>query len=360
MRPAKKTAAFLLFLFFLAPLGADEDYYPVHITDILGNPLHLEHRPQRVVLAGRATLLTANALYLFPEARQSVTAIGHTDQGLGNFLRHIDVGYDELAKLPYQLGPEQVLAQRPDLVVVKDFVYPRLGAPLRRLGIPVLALSLESPEAFRSDLRRIGEVFDAEERAKEIVAYYDRRLSSVTGRTDPLPRSRRPGTLLLSVSGKGGERAFRIPPAGWIQTFQVEAAGGRALWTASHAGKGWMTVGFEQIAAWDPDHIFITSYNSPTDEVMASLRKSEQWKKLRAMKNGKVDAVPADFYSWAQPDTRWILGIQWMARRLHPELFSDLNIRDEAETFYRELYDVQSAEFRRIILPRLEDGTAEF
>ncbi len=133
-----------------------------------------------------------------------------------------------------------------------------------------------------------------------------------------------------------------------------------ALWTDSHAGKGWMTVGFEQIAAWDPDHIFITSYKSPTDEVMASIRNSEQWKKLRAMKNGRVDAVPADFYSWAQADTRWILGIQWMALQLHPELFSDLTIHNEAQSFYRELYGIQADEFRRIILPRLEDGTAQF
>ncbi len=336
-----------------------EEGYPVTVTDTLGNEVRLEERPKRVILAGKATLLTANAFFLFEDTRSTLVAVGKTNQGLGDFLPYIDDHYNSAVQLSHQVGPEQILSHTPDLVLVKDFVYSGLGEQLTRMGVPVLALSLESPKDFSYDIRTMGTLLNQKERAEEIVDFYDKRLEEIQETRETIEEREKPRTLLLYYSVRGGETSFNTAPDKWIQTFQVEAAGGKPVWTDSHTGGGWMTVNFEQIAAWDPDHIFITSFHTAPEDYIDKILEDPQWKHLRAVKNGNVEAVPADFYSWAQPDTRWILGLQWMASRLHPSLFSDIDMRDETEEFYRRLYDIEEDTFEEVVFPRIEEALSD-
>ncbi len=62
---------------------------------------------------------------------------------------------------------------------------------------------------------------------------------------------------------------------------------------------------------------------------------SSEWKELSAVKNGQLKAFPVDFYSWDQPDSRWILGLKWLAKQVHPELFTDLDIKETTKSFYK-------------------------
>ncbi len=333
--------------------AAPTTQYPLTIEDSLGNEITIDGVPQRVVLAGKATLITANAYYLFEEARDQVVAIGKTNQGLGNFLPYLDQDFDDVKKLSHEVGPEQIAAQRPDLVIVKDFMYKRLGASLSKLGIPVLALNLESAETFIRDIKTLGKVLDQQARAQEVVTIYEERLKDINRRTDQLSADEKPRVLMLYYSVRGNDTSFNIPPKSWIQTFQVEVAGGSPVWADSNIGRGWKTVNFEQIAAWDPDSIVITSYHSAPDDFFEEIIKSEKWQQLRATKNGNVYAFPADFYSWAQPDVRWILGAQWLAHTLHPRIFNSMDMRSEVISFYRSMYGLSTSEIETLVLPRL-------
>jgi iron complex transport system substrate-binding protein len=349
-----------LLIALLCTLSAAATDYPVTVNDSLGNDLTIEEEPERIVLAGKATLLTASVFYLFPEAREKVVAIGKTNQGLGNFIPHLDPSFEKVNQLSYDAGPEQVAAQKPDLLIVKDFVYRNLGRQAERLGIPVLPLSLESPAAYRRDIRVLGRILNSEQRAEEIWGYYRENLNEITEVTDDLSESEKPRTLILYYSTRGGEVAFNIPPASWIQTYQVKAAGGWPVWTGSHSGRGWKTVSFEQIAAWDPDRIYITSYNLAPDNFMQKILDNPQWQQLRATKEGRVQAFPADFYSWAQPETRWILGIQWLAHQLHPDLFAaGQDMQEEIVSFYRTLYGLDRSAVQSLIMPRLEGAVSD-
>ncbi len=341
----------------LVPLNASaapSTQYPLTIEDSLGNEITIDGVPQRVVLAGKATLITANAYYLFEEARDQVVAIGKTNQGLGNFLHYLDPDFADVTKLSHEVGPEQIAAQRPDLVIVKDFMYKRLGAALSKLGIPVLALNLESAESFIRDINILGEVLDRQARAEEIVTIYEERLSDLERRTRALTADDKPRVLMLYYSVRGNDTSFNIPPKSWIQTFQVEIAGGSPVWADSNIGRGWKTVNFEQIAAWDPDSIVITSYHSAPDDFFEEIISSDKWQQLRATREGNVHAFPADFYSWAQPDVRWILGAQWLATTLHPDIFRSMDMRSEVISFYRSMYGLSAGEISSLVLPRLE------
>ena len=82
-----------------------------------------------------------------------------------------------------------------------------------------------------------------------------------------------------------------------------------------------------------------------------SLKADPQWQSLRALKDGKLYGFAGDMLSWDQADARWILGLAWLAGKLHPDLFSDVDIYKEAQTFYIEMYGLSEASFQKNILP---------
>ena len=74
----------------------------------------------------------------------------------------------------------------------------------------------------------------------------------------------------------------------------------------------------------------------------------------RAVEQGQIYAFPKDFYSWDQPDTRWILGQTWLATRVQPDIFADVDVTEEMTAFYTDLYGMEEAEVETEILPRVE------
>jgi len=136
-----------------------------------------------------------------------------------------------------------------------------------------------------------------------------------------------------------------------MQTEMVELAGGRPVWKEANPGKGWAQVTIEQVAAWDPDLILVVSYNQDPGKVTASLKEDPQWQLLRAVKNGSLYGFPKDIYSWDQPDTRWLLGLQWLANRLHPGQFGQVDMLQKARDFYQSAYGLDAASYDAHLLP---------
>jgi iron complex transport system substrate-binding protein len=125
------------------------------------------------------------------------------------------------------------------------------------------------------------------------------------------------------------------------------------VWVAENRTTGWLKVGIEQIASWDPEHVLVVSYASSAAEAARRLAGSPAWQATRAGKAGAIQGFPADLVSWDQSDARWILGLEWLAVTLHPDRFPGFDLRAEATAFYREMYALDPETIRSLILPRL-------
>jgi iron complex transport system substrate-binding protein len=323
------------------------------LIDALGREVAFEASPQNIALAGKANLLIANALYLFPEALDRVGVLSSQKQGSANFLETIDPKYAEKVKFTMEVGPEQIAAENPDAVVLKSYLVESLGKPIETLGIPVVYVDLETPEQYYRDLKTLGQLFQDEERAEELIQFYQGHEKKVTDVLNSIPNEVKPSVLLLYYSDKDGEVAFNVPPMGWIQTIITETAGGNPVWNDANLGNGWTKVSLEQIAAWDADKIFIISYFTPVDEVVKGLKDDPQWEALRASQNGELYAFPGDFLSWDQPDSRWILGLTWLASKIHPEAFTELDVFEITQEFYGTMYRMSSDDFINSVEPIL-------
>lgn len=321
----------------------------IKITDALGREVTLAAAPQRIVITGKGLILILDAAYMFPEAAQRIVALGKASQGTGNFISLIDPGYDQKMLLENDAGAEQIAAANPDLVILKSYLAETVGKPIEALNIPVIYLDLETPEQYTRDLAILGKVFQNEPRAQEMADFYLNKAAAVENAVKDA--AQKPSVLMLYYTEKDGAVAFNVPPMSWIQTRMVEMAGGTPAWASANPGKGWTEVTLEQIAAWDADYIFIISYQKNSAEIAASLKTDPKWQALRAVKEEHLFGFPADVYSWDQSDARWILGLTYLAGRLHPEIFSQLDILKETQQFYQTVYGLNAEFFEGKIRP---------
>ncbi len=326
---------------------------PITTTDALGRTVTLEKVPERIVIAGKAVIMLTDAVYLFPDIGNRVVGVSNLNQGHGDFIGAIDPTFGEKEKLANDIGPEQIAALQPDLVILKSSMAEKLGSPLETQGIPVIYLDFETPEQYQRDLATLGQVFQNDTRAQELAAYFSDVAAKVSSATAGMDDTQKPRVLLLYYSTKDGNVAFNVAPESYIQTYMVQTAGGIPVWLDIELDTGWTKVNLEQIAAWDPDQIFVVTYTENTVEIVDNLKEDPNWQALKAVANNQIYAFPADFYSWDQPDVRWILGLKWLATKIQPDLWSSVDMLQETKTFYQTLYGIDEAIFNSQVSPLL-------
>ncbi len=325
----------------------------ISITDSLGREVILPALPERIVQAGSFTFMVNDALYLFPSAPEKVVTMVDGSQGRGEFLPVVDPGFGDKKLINRSVNIEEIMAADPDLVVMKNFHIKKYGQMFDEMNIPVVYLDLETPQAWEKDLVTLGQIFGNTERQQELSSALQTYRAEVAEAMEGLREEEKKDVLILYYSEKDGVGAFNLPPLGFIQTTMCEMAGGNPVWKDAEMGTRWTKVGFEQIAAWNPDQIFLISYRTPMDKVLGMMAARPEWQELRAWKNGEIHPFPLDFHSWDQPDIRWLLGLQWMASRIQPERFS-FEGEAEAKEFFETFYDIDGQSFNKYILPVLE------
>jgi len=339
------------------PVAEDvEDNVGLDFIDASGKHVVLAGYPERIIVAGKATPYVLDTIYLFPDAAKKLAAIEVRGFDTQEFLEMVDPEVDVKNVLERDAGPEQIAPHQPDLVIVKNISLGQLGSALEEISIPVMGMNLETPEFFYEDIRALGKVFNNESRANEIVEYYQTIEQEVSGLMAGVQEDERPTVLVIQYSEDGGDISFKVPPAGYLQTTMIEKAGGNPVWLDTDGGAdGWIQVGLEQIAVWNPEMIFVVNYGGDSVESAQKLAQSDTWQGLQAVENGKIYGFPADYASWDLIDPRWILGQQWLAKTIHPDRTVEIDLDSKVRTFYSEMYRLTESQIEESVFPRLDE-----
>ncbi|MBM3789393.1 MAG: hypothetical protein FJW35_03475 [Acidobacteria bacterium] len=323
------------------------------VTDALGRQVVFQEPPRRIALSGKALFMVTNALYMFPGGGRRIIATATTGQASSNFISLIDPEIAGKSILPETVGPEQIAGVQPDAVILKSHLARTVGRSLEVLDIPVIYVDFETPDQYLRDLRTLGELLRQPERTAELTRYFQGAVRRVEDAVADIPEAGRRRVLLLYYSTSRGPATLNVPPTSWMQTVMTEMAGGIAVWKKANPAKGWTQVSLEQIYAWDPDVIFVTSYNETSDAAAGRLRTDSNWQSVRALQNGRLHAFAGDFFSWDTPDPRWVLGLTWMARKLYPDRFRQVDILGLTREFYQVVYGQDAAFFDEQVRPVL-------
>ena len=298
--------------------------------------------------------MVLDLLYMFPGASRRLVGVERKGSAASDFVPLVDPTFGEKTVLQSP-GPEQIAALHPDLVLAKSGALEATGIALGEIHVPVVYLGLETPGQFYRDVANVGALLDQPARAREIASYYQTRVARIRAGWRGVREADRPRVLLVEYAERGGAAAVRVPAKPWMQTIEVETAGGRPVWLESAAPtSGWTVTNLEQIARWDPDQIILVVwYTLDPAKVLARLKADPQWRALRAVRAGALRVFPSDVYGWDTPDPRWLLGMTWMAKTLHPECFRSLDVAAEVRSFYRTLYGMDEGAVARDIMGRV-------
>jgi iron complex transport system substrate-binding protein len=327
------------------------------LIDAAGRPVALAGPPARIVAVGRGVYMPLHLLAAFPGGLDALVGVEERGE-VTRFVSDLDPAPDAWAGLAPEPGVEAIAALRPDLVLTKGTAVDPRAAALGRLGIPTLHLGMESPERFLDDVVLLGHALGQPARGIGLAGFYTERLERVRRLVEAVPEAERPRVLVAAPDPRSGALAVKVPAEGWMQTRQVALAGGVPVWTgAKLAGDGWTVVGFEQVAAWDPDAIVLCPGRGEDGAALvAGLRADPGWASLRAVQGGRLLAFPGDLYDWNSPDPRWILGLAWLAAALHPAQAGAFDVRAEVVDFYGALFGLAPERVEAWILPEVALG----
>lgn len=311
-------------------------------VDANGRTLVLDGPVQNLLVVSKAAIMPANALFLFPEVEDMELSLSKTDQGLGDFFSLIRPELDQHGRLSQTASVEEIAARGADLVLMKSTHFESTAKKLDQLGVKNFTMSLETWPEWQAELVQLGALLGNPGRVQELLGLYQGRIEQIKERSAQLPSSHQKRVLLLKADRVDNTTSYKVAPDSWMQTWMVETSGAVPVWKgANKAAAGWSTVSFEQIAAWDPDMIVLISYSTPTASYLDPIYTSGIWAQLRAVKNREVFASPHDMMNYIQPVASWVLGLQWLAKTTYPELYTDLDMGEEVERFYRDFYAIE-------------------
>jgi iron complex transport system substrate-binding protein len=106
--------------------------------------------------------------------------------------------------------------------------------------------------------------------------------------------------------------------------------------------------------ASSPDLIIVGT----TEQDREAILGNEQWRQLKAVRQGRVYVNPKGVYSWDRHDAEEALQIQWAAKTLYPDKFRSLDIVKETKEFYKTFfeYNLTDAEVNDILVPHARTG----
>ena len=308
----------------------------VSAQDSFGQVVEVSHPLSSIAIVGKAALMPADALYLFPKSKEIPVTMAKTDQGLGDFFSIIVPTDNATQRLGQQVGAEEILSINPDLILTKSRNKKDIASLISGFDIPLFALDLETMDSWKEEIIELGKLLNENQRAQVVVDEINRREDIISERVLDVDK---PSVLVLQGNSNNAVTSFSIAPKEWIQSELIVKAGGRPI-TLEGSSSGWSTVSFEQIAAWNPDYIIIVSYKSKGSPFTNQIYSSSAWKELKVVKERNVYLAPSDYVNYFQPNSRWILALQWLAHTIHPAIFSDSNMEDEVASFYYEMYSI--------------------
>lgn len=248
-----------------------------------------------------------------------------------------------------EINMEALMNYNPDLVISFTGVEDQ-ASQLEAMGIPVVLLNSAQDLATLEDLiSQLGEVLNCQDRAEELLNWYSEKEAYVDSKKeaiDALSDEEKPRVLNFQ-----NVNDFKIYPTG-VNASIVERTGGQNIVLTGDAAEV-SSPSMEQIMEFDPEVIFISNFDDVTpDDFYNNVFEGQDWSSISAVKNHRVYKVPLGLYRWAPPNTvEKPLYMLWIASKLQPEIFSDLDLEQEIRDFYQTYlhYELSDEEYQKII-----------
>jgi iron complex transport system substrate-binding protein len=162
--------------------------------------------------------------------------------------------WPQAAKVPINWGTvEEVLAEKPDLVLAGTYTTPAARSVLKRLHMPLIEVAPAVDfDEIRSVTRFVAHALDRDEVGEVLIAKMDATLLE-------LAATRPTETIRVAAWGEGGS----VPGKGTLFDAILKAAGGKNIASSDSSG-AYTSFGVEQLLLAHPDVLAYASHTTDT------------------------------------------------------------------------------------------------
>lgn len=224
-----------------------------------------------------------------------------------------------------KLNVESLASLEPQVVFANAVFHRDTKERMQIAGLNVFAVKGEDITESFETVRLIGRVLGRADKADAYLSDLRRLLTLVEERTKDIPSDER-----LKVMFAGPRSVYTVATGAMLQTEIVKRAGGENV--AQTLEGFWAAVSPEQVAAWNPDVIFLGSSKGTYGVEM--VYRTVQFETVKAVKDHRVYAFPSNIDWWDWPAPNCVLGVVWAAKTLYPERFRDVDMLKVADDYY--------------------------
>lgn len=243
----------------------------------------------------------------------------------------------------YEPNVEKIIELNPDLVLVHPgsgtgtfgaYIGPLLEK-LEGAGITVACFACSRPECYAEEVQKLGILFERENESEEFVQFYEDVLDSIQEKIKDLPEGEKP--LIYSENRPYRASYNDVPP--------IESAGGRSIF----AGNGEVEeVNPEDVVTANPDVIVrilgdedydrrAANDTGKLEDVRREIMSRPELKNTTAVREGRVFLIASPLWTYMPfSGCRHFIGVAYLAKWLHPDLFSDLDPQALHQRYLKE------------------------
>jgi iron complex transport system substrate-binding protein len=306
------------------------------IKDALGDKPEIPAEVGRVICSGPGCL----RLLVYLQAQDRAVAVDDMETKRSNFdARPYALANPQFKKMSTfgefrgHDNPELILTLEPQPQLIFK-TYAGMGMNPKTLqqktGIPVMPLEYgnldKGREKFFASLRAMGAVLGKEQRAEEVITFFQEAIADLERRTADIPEAEQIRAFIGGVAMKGPhgfhstEPAY--PPFAFVNARNLASAGAAEGKELRHAD-----IAKEIIVEWDPDVLFLDLSTLQMGENaggLHELRTDPAYRTLTAVKEGLVYGVLP--YNWYTTNYGSVLAnAYFIGKTLYPERFADID-----------------------------------
>ena len=240
------------------------------------------------------------------------------------------------------LNVEEVFALKPDVVFTTAHRLQQKEA-IKKAGLAALAVSVNKwdyniLDTYDGWIDLLGQVFPENDKKDAVSAYSRKVYETIQSRVSSLSESARKKVMFLVVCN---EKTIVTSGKRFFGQFWCDAVGAKNVAEEVGAENSSAVINMEQIYKWNPDIILITNFTSQTaDDLYNNRTANYDWSPIKAVQNRTVYKMPLGTYRSYTPSADTPVTLYWIAKKVYPELFGDIDVEKEVKSYFKDMYDI--------------------
>ena len=316
------------------------------VTDAWGREVAIPENVSKVICSGPGCM----RYLVYLQAEDLAVAVDDMEKARNMFeSRPYFIAHPELKDKP--LFGEFRGHDNPELIVALDpapqVIFKTFGNmghdPVelqKKTGIPVIVLEHGQlgvgKKQMDDTLLMMARVIGKEERAKEVIVFFDRAIEDLRERTADIPEEKRPTCYIGGVAYKGPHGIISTEPAypPFIFVNAVNIAADPSKTKSDQLAQ--TTFSVESLLSMDPDRIFVdlsTLQGGTEVNGLFQIRDGAPFQVLTAVEKGEIYGVLP--YNWYSQNHGSILAdAYFIGKVLYPDRFEDIDPVKKADEIY--------------------------